>query len=449
MSFTRYTTRRRLLQGSAALGVALSLPGKAPAQVGGKRFDGTTLNVSMFSAPYAKILGELLPEFEAATGITVVFDTPSFPVYNQRMDLELSTQGSAYDVINVTFIYSSRWIGAGWVTPLDDYIADPEHTPADWDLQDFLPGARAPETGPDGRIYGIPWTVDTYIAAAGRADLITDAGLAFPDTTDELVKVLQAVHKKDGVSGFITENHYGWTFVPYLQAFGGNVFRNPPDDLTPVLDTPEAAAAADYFARLVRDFGPDGALSYSSDQAVQAMKAGRVNYSSNGQTYLAQVGDPATSKVARTIAYGLAPSGPAGRFPGVAVHGLGIPAGSRNKDAAWAFISWALSKSTTGRALTEKRYSSPTRRSDIESAAYRNLMTLNGFDVGRLLLESVDLAGRGGYMKYRTVHVYPQVDKQLDKAIELIASGQLSAREAMAQAQAGSINDLKRAGVRV
>ena len=36
-------------------------------------------------------------------------------------------------------------------------------------------------------------------------------------------------------------------------------------------------------------------------------------------------------------------------------------------------------------------------------------------------------------MKYRTVHVYPQVDKQLDKAIELIASGQLSAREAMAQ----------------
>jgi multiple sugar transport system substrate-binding protein len=449
MSLTRFTTRRRLLQGSAALGVALSLPGKAPAQGGARRFDGITLNVSMFSAPFSKILGEYLPEFEAATGARVIFDTPSFPVYNQRMDLELSTQGSAYDVINVTFIYSSRWIGAGWITPLDDYINDPERTPVDWDFEDFLPGARAPETGPDGKLYGIPWTVDTYIAAAARADLITNAGLTFPDNTEDLVKVLQAVHQKEGVAGFITENHYGWTFIPYLQAFGGKVFRNPPDDLTPMLDTPEAAAAAEYFARLVRDFGPAGALSYSSDQAVQAMKAGRINYSSNGQTYLAQVGDPASSKVARTIAYGLAPSGPAGRFPGVAVHGLGIPAGSRNKDAAWAFISWALSKQTTSRALTEKRYSSPTRRSDIESAAYKSVMTLNGFDVASLLVQSVDLAARGGYMKYRTVHVYPQVDKQLDKAIELIASGQLTAGEAMAQAQAGSINDLKRAGVRV
>ena len=54
------------------------------------------------------------------------FDTPSFPVYNQRADLELSTGGSAYDVLNVTFIYSSRWIGAGWFTPLDDYIQRPE-----------------------------------------------------------------------------------------------------------------------------------------------------------------------------------------------------------------------------------------------------------------------------------------------------------------------------------
>ena len=40
-------------------------------------------------------------------------------------------------------------------------------------------------------------------------------------------------------------------------------------------------------------------------------------------------------------------------------------------------------------------------------------------------------------MKYRTVSVYPQVDQQLNKAIELIATGQLSAKQAMQQAQAG------------
>jgi multiple sugar transport system substrate-binding protein len=50
-------------------------------------------------------------------------------------------------------------------------------------------------------------------------------------------------------------------------------------------------------------------------------------------------------------------------------------------------------------------------------------------------------------MKYRTVSVYPQVDQQLNKAIELIATGQLSARQALQQAQAQSIAELKRAGL--
>jgi hypothetical protein len=34
------------------------------------------------------------------------------------------TRSAAHDVINVTFIYSGRWVGAGWTTPLDDFIKD-------------------------------------------------------------------------------------------------------------------------------------------------------------------------------------------------------------------------------------------------------------------------------------------------------------------------------------
>jgi multiple sugar transport system substrate-binding protein len=91
-----------------------------------------TLNVSCWSAPYPKWLADYLPEFEDLTGAKVNYDTPGFPVYNQRVDLELSTQGSAYDVLNITFIYMSRWIGAGWLTPLDDFVNDPNKTPPDW-----------------------------------------------------------------------------------------------------------------------------------------------------------------------------------------------------------------------------------------------------------------------------------------------------------------------------
>jgi multiple sugar transport system substrate-binding protein len=36
-------------------------------------------------------------------------------------------------VLNVTFIYIGRWIGAGWFVPLDGYLKDPQKTPVDWE----------------------------------------------------------------------------------------------------------------------------------------------------------------------------------------------------------------------------------------------------------------------------------------------------------------------------
>lgn len=440
--------RRDLLKAMAAFGVYSMIPAIARGANVARKYDGVTLNVSTFSTAWPQLIRQWLPEFEALTGAKVQLDTPAFPVYNQRADLELSTRGSAYDVVNVTFIYTSRWINAGWLTPLDEFVANPNLTPADWGLQDFLPATLAAETGRDGKLYGIPYVVEAMLTGASRYDLIQQAGLAFPKTTDDLVKVLQAVNKKERVAGYVTDNHYGWTFIPYLQAFGGNVFRAPPDDLFPTLDTPEAVQAADYFARLIREFGPNGGITYTADQSLQALKQGRVNLSDASQTYLAQLGNTESSRTLNSAHFGPMVNGPKGWFPGMATHALGIPAGSKNKEAAWAFIQWALSKQNTARTLAAG-YGSPTRRSDIDSPVFRSKQVINGVDLAQLSIDAIDQAGKGGYMKYRTVEFYPQVDQQLNKAIALIASGQLSAKEAMAQAQAGTIADLKRAGAKI
>ena len=162
-------------------------------------------------------------------------------------------------MVNVTFIYSSRWISAGWLTPLDDYIRDPNKTPADWDVDDFLPGPRAPETGKDGKLYGIPWIVDAFIAASARFDLFKDDGLACPTRSTSWSRRCRPSTRRTAWPASSPRTIRAGPSCPILQAFGGNVFRNPPDDLMPTLDTPGAVAAAEYFAQAVNDFGPDGA----------------------------------------------------------------------------------------------------------------------------------------------------------------------------------------------
>ena len=105
----RVTRRQMLRAGAGALFIPFTLKaGKAPAQGGKKPFEGVTLNISCWSATYPKLIADYLPEFTEKTGIKVNYDTPGFPVYNQRADLELSTKGSGFDVLNVTFIYTSR-----------------------------------------------------------------------------------------------------------------------------------------------------------------------------------------------------------------------------------------------------------------------------------------------------------------------------------------------------
>ncbi|HTI48976.1 MAG TPA: extracellular solute-binding protein [Casimicrobiaceae bacterium] len=445
MSSVTSRNRRRVLKGAAALGAyALSA---SPARSAAKPFEGVELNVSCWSAPFPKLLQTYLPEFEKLTGIKVNYDTPGFLIYNQRVDLELSTRGSSYDVLNITFIYVDRWLRAGWFAPLNDFLKDPAATPKDFDIDDFLPATRKIMSDKQGNLYGIPWTCDISMAAAGRYDLVTQAGLAMPTTFDEIEKVAAATNK-NGVAGFLGDNRHGWNFPPYLQGFGGNVFRKPPDDLMPMLDTREAIAAADFYCHLLRDYGPNGVLSYSYDQVTAALKQGRGNYVTEGHIFLMPAADP-DSKEAKTVRYSPFPRGPAGQFPGFATHAWGIPVGAKNKRASWEFIKWAMSKEMMMRAVTEKGYSSPSRRSVVQSPEFKKRLTLNDNDVADIYLKGIETAGGSDYMAYRIVHVFPQVDTLIGQAMERIVSKQMSAADSMRQAQASAIADLKKAGVKL
>ena len=446
-SALRIVTRRRFLGGGVALAAAAL--GRPPAAFGqSTEFKGVTLNVACFQHAFTNVLKDLLPDFESRSGMKVNFQTPAFPVYNQRTDLELSTGGSAWDVVNITFIYSGKWIGSGWMTPLEEFIRDRNATPPDWHPEDFVPGAQASVVDAKGVRYGFSWEAGAMILAASRGDLLAKANVKLPETLDDLMRVAAAVDGKDGVKAFGNDNLHHWHWPPYLMAFGGKVFADAPRNLTPTLDSREAVESADYYAKLLRDYSPAGALSFTMDQMAKSHRSGKVNIRTQSIPWLAPLASAEDSTVKSTVRFGFVPRGPAGAFPQVATHSFGIPAGSKQKRAGWEFIKWALSKDTVRRSAIEKGYIAVTRKSVIDDPLFRKAMTLNGQDVAALYLRTLEEAGRG-YMRYRTVHVFPPVGDKINKAIERIVTKQQSAKDAMAQAQREAVMEIKKAGVNI
>ncbi len=440
-------SRRDVIKAAVGGGIALATGLCAPAVIGQARpFSGVTIRGACFQHHFQTGIAELLPEFEKLTGIKVNLELQSFPIYNQRMDLELSTQGSSYDFCNVTFPYSGRWIGSGWIHPLDEFLKDANATPPDWNPDDFVGGAQTAFRDAQGRTYGFAWVAGVMMMGIARMDILEKAGLKVPQTTDELLKVCQATHTSQ-TAAFVNDKLHHWEWLPYLMAFGGSVFKSVPNDLTPALNTPAAIAAAQYYADILAKYAPSGVLSYTDDQAQRAQMTSRANIRTTSVDWLLALGKSPESQVRDTVRFAPMPAGPAGRFPAVNGNAYGIPAGAKQKRAAWEFIKWALSKDMVRRMALEKNQLSTARRSVISDPEFRKMMMVNGQDVASIYLETMDQTGKGGYMRYRTLPVFPQVGEKINKAIERIASGQSTAAVAMAAAQEEAIADLKKSGV--
>jgi multiple sugar transport system substrate-binding protein len=441
----RPVSRRKLLQaGVAALGAAaFSQPSIAQA----KRFAGVTLHGASFQHRFFTLLQNYIPEFEQATGMKVDLQLSAFPVYNQQANLELSSRGSAYDFVNVTFILAARWVAAGLLANLDEFTSDAKLTPAEWKPKDFVEGAQVPYRDAKGATYGYSWEGGAMLMGLSRMDLMEKKGLKIPKTFAELQQVCAEINGTDNVNGIVSFQLHHWCLPPYIQGFGGNIFRNPPSDIMPTLNSPEAIEAVEFYANLLKNDAPKGVLTYTEDQARQSLLTGRSNIFIHSSSWVTPILLSEESKVKDTSRVVRMPAGPVHDYPASNSQGLGIPKNAKNKEAAWEFIKWALSPEISMRLVKEHGHSSICRRSVIESEEYRKRNTVNGQDLGALYLEVLELPAKGeNYMAYRTVKEFPIVGDVVNKAVEQVVTGQLSPRDAMNAAQEQAVANLRRAG---
>lgn len=324
-----------------------------------RQFEGRTIRVLLNRHPWQEAIEPLIPEFEAKTGIRVVTEVYPEDQFRAKLTVELASRVAQVDVTMVMPQNDSlRWMHEDWIVYLDDFLADENLTAPEFAPGDFLEAAwnanittsldpNAPE-----RLLGIPISIENT-ALMYRRDLFEKYGVPVPTTMEEVAEAAAALHGKDGVVGIVMRGRRAAAtsqWAAFLWSHGGSWLD---DEGRAAIHHPEAVQAFETYGRLLREYGPPGAVGYHWYEVTTDFATGRAAMTIGPNLFASIYEDPNQSQVAGKVGYQLFPAGPAGSVPIVGVWSLTIPYLSREQEAAWLFIQWATSQDVVRRLQFE------------------------------------------------------------------------------------------------
>lgn len=325
---------------------------------GGAKEDGAkpvTLNLLMEDVPDTQIIKNMLPEFEKQSGIKVNFEIVQYTDMHTKLITQFLAPTSTYDVIEVDNYWAGEFPSAGWLEPLDEYVAKDN-----FDMSVYVPAMLDMVGYYEGKLYMIPMYNYT-MALMYRNDVFTDPVLlgkyknqfgkeyAEPKTLEEYVDLCIFVQENTDLYGSAMQGGKGdpiaMEWSNYFFALGGKMYD---ENWKATINSPEAYKAIELYKKNLQKGAPAGASSYTLEDSTRMMSAGEAFSFISYNWALAQFQDEKVSKQKDKINLLPIPgkNGLAGGW------GWAIAANSEKKDAAWEFIRWVESSEVTkARAL--------------------------------------------------------------------------------------------------
>ncbi len=124
-----------------------------------------------------------------------------------------------------------------------------------------------------------------------------------------------------------------------------------PDGKKLLTDTPAAIEAGQWYQKIMRECGPPGNIGFNWNECQSTFMQGRGAMWWDGIGFSAPLLDRTKSRVADKVGFAPMPAGPKARYCAMTVDGIGIPAMSTNKRAAWLFVQWVTGKTMMNEQL--------------------------------------------------------------------------------------------------
>jgi multiple sugar transport system substrate-binding protein len=327
----------------------------AVAEVNWTQLEGTEIRFLMNKHPFTTYIEPKVPDFEKMTGIKVNLEVfPEDQFRNKRL-IELNAGGQVDGYMIMPGQAKLHYWKAGWLQPLDEYIADPTLTAADWDVQDFFAGPMK-GSSIEGKQIGVVINAEASLLSY-RKDLFEQFNVNVPETMEELEAAAKFFHGKeiDGKKMIgITLRGKGAAatsqWVDFLYSFGGS-WTDEAGNAN--IASPESIAAFKFYGDLLRNYGPEGAAMFHWSESTSLFMEGSAAMIFDANVFRSLYENPKESKVVGKVGYATVPAGPAGKLPHVSNWSLAVSGTSspERQKAAWLFIQWATNKENALGAL--------------------------------------------------------------------------------------------------
>lgn len=304
-----------------------------------------TLVIAIVSNPQMKDAISLSDKFEAEhPGINLKF--VSLPENQARAKITASTatQGGEFDIVMVSNYETPQWAKNGWLVNLQPYM---ERTQG-YDQADFIPSI-AESLSHQGSMYAVPFYGESAFLAY-RKDLFAKAGLTMPEnpTWQQIAELAAKLNDPaNGVSGICLRGKTGWgqNLAPLssvINTFGGRWFDQ---DWNAKLTSPAFTEAVKFYVDLVRKYGETGAATAGFSTCGTRYTQGQAAMWYDATVMAGTNENPKDSNVVGKSGYVQAPVNKteAGNS-WLYTWALGMPKSTKNKQAAWEFMSWVTSK---------------------------------------------------------------------------------------------------------
>lgn len=320
---------------TAAITLLATRPGQGVAQ---------ELVVATVNNGHMLTLQKLTPHFEQAhPGVRIRWIVLEEDQLRQQVTRDVATKAGRFDVLTVGGYEAQVWSGKGWLRALKPS--------ASYQVDDLLPPIRQALTH-DGQLYALPFYGESTMTLV-RKDLLKQAGIQLPvqPTWEQVAQAARRLHAPaKGLYGICLRGKPGWgqnlsLLTTMVNTHGGQWFDM---GWRPQLQSTAWRQALALYASLLREAGPPGAVANGYNENLALFSSGRCAIWVDATVAGAFVNRPTESQVVERVAFLQAPvaSTPKGAH-WLWTWSLAIPAGSRQPEAAQAFIEWATSREYT------------------------------------------------------------------------------------------------------